>query len=57
MPRLRQVLHGNQLGDASLQTVPKYKKHLPITNRVRGLYWGILARGRDSTDQAQYVSS
>ena len=27
--------------------------YLPLTNRARGPYWGILARGRDSTDRAQ----
>ena len=27
-------------------------KDQPLTNRARGPYWGILARGRDSTDRA-----
>ena len=35
--------------------IKKKKKKLkkkPLTNRARGPYWGILARGRDSTDRA-----
>ena len=28
-------------------------KYYPLTNRARGPYWGILARGRGSTDRAQ----
>ena len=39
------------LSDTVLEGFKQFKDY-PLTNRARGPYWGILARGRDSTDRA-----